>query len=500
MILSDEIGFPVVTSTAPERRAGARTGRAAVWKTESFMVAASRRRLAVFASCRHRRIAAQGRQARCAAYRTSKKAALRFARLPRAARAAMAPWTSWGLDSGCVTTTVVATTSMRGPRAADAQRRSPEGVHSGDASGIVLAFRIAPPSSTGSRTAATRPCAARGFPRAIPEEACARTAQRRHGERDTQVPFADRRSRYRRFTRRRCVNRTWRLALGVTGADGFPACKRRQRAAANLPPQALSRDCLRQSTGPGHAGDARCSIRSAHGAPCAFEGDEGATGWNAPPTAPWRGAGDRRKPRMRSMASHRPPWARAAPFRSWRARHISRKPIRSQVLGPKSKRTVPNEFWQFLPIEADGGLAAGSRHAARTAPDAMGFQDCGVGGPASATVVLSACERRIGGARVSASKAGRGGVSRAARVRLRLRGPSQHHRIRHVSALRRAVPVGMAAGTAKASANGEERREPAEALVMRRRIRPNTAPAHRLTCGQEGPNRLSALMIVPARA
>ena len=118
------------------------------------------------------------------------------------------------------------------------------------------------------------------------------------------------------------LNRTWRPALSVIGADGLPPIA---NAGNVLRPQTSLKLSLRlPPTVDGDSGDRRrcrrCSrpIRPHGASGDVSTADEGATGWNAPPTAPWLEARARRARRRRSTASRRRRWARAARFRSWR--------------------------------------------------------------------------------------------------------------------------------------------------------------------------------------
>ena len=86
------------------------------------------------------------------------------------------------------------------------------------------------------------------------------------------------------------LNRTWRPALSVIGAEGLPPIA----SAGNvLRPQTSLKLSLRlPPTLDGDQGDRRPQApvrdRSAGAAPPSrSRADQGASGWNAPPTAPW---------------------------------------------------------------------------------------------------------------------------------------------------------------------------------------------------------------------
>jgi acetylornithine deacetylase/succinyl-diaminopimelate desuccinylase-like protein len=85
------------------------------------------------------------------------------------------------------------------------------------------------------------------------------------------------------------LNRTWRPALSVIGADGFPAIA---DAGNVLRPRTALRLSLRLPPPVDGAAAAETLKRlleadPPHGATVRFDADEGATGWSAPPTAPW---------------------------------------------------------------------------------------------------------------------------------------------------------------------------------------------------------------------
>lgn len=144
------------------------------------------------------------------------------------------------------------------------------------------------------------------------------------------------------------LNRTWRPALSVTGAAGFPSIdsagnvlrpKTSFKLSLRLPPtvdgeratRALKR--LLESDPPYHAR-------------VTFSEDAGATGWNAPPTAPWLARS--------AEAASRAAFGRDAawmgeggtiPFMSMLgAKFPNAQFLITGVLGPKSNAHGPNEF------------------------------------------------------------------------------------------------------------------------------------------------------------
>ena len=93
------------------------------------------------------------------------------------------------------------------------------------------------------------------------------------------------------------LNRTWRPFLSVVGADGLPAIKDagnvlRPKTALKLslriPPLIDGQQATRELK-------RILEADPPHGAKVSFEADQGATGWSAPPTAPWllEAAGER---------------------------------------------------------------------------------------------------------------------------------------------------------------------------------------------------------------
>jgi acetylornithine deacetylase/succinyl-diaminopimelate desuccinylase-like protein len=87
----------------------------------------------------------------------------------------------------------------------------------------------------------------------------------------------------------RIINRTWRPALSVTGADGLPVLE----AAGNVlrPSTALKLSLRLPPTVKGEAASAALKMLletdPPYNAKVRFQPDQSATGWNAPETAPW---------------------------------------------------------------------------------------------------------------------------------------------------------------------------------------------------------------------
>ena len=144
------------------------------------------------------------------------------------------------------------------------------------------------------------------------------------------------------------LNRTWRPALSVTGAAGFPAI---DSAGNVLRPKTTFKLSLRlPPTVDGEAATRRLKqlLESdpPYNARVTFDADWGASGWNAPETAPWlaRAADD-----ASQMAFGRPAaWmgeGGTIPFMNMLAARFPRAQfLTTGVLGPRSNAHGPNEF------------------------------------------------------------------------------------------------------------------------------------------------------------
>jgi acetylornithine deacetylase/succinyl-diaminopimelate desuccinylase-like protein len=144
------------------------------------------------------------------------------------------------------------------------------------------------------------------------------------------------------------LNRTWRPALSVTGADGLPAIA---DAGNVLRPRTALKLSLRlpPSVDGASAQDAMRKLLEAnppHGASVRFESEEAATGWNAPPTAPWLAQALREA----SETFYGKPSAAmgeggSIPFMTMLGKHFPQAQfLITGVLGPKSNAHGPNEF------------------------------------------------------------------------------------------------------------------------------------------------------------
>jgi acetylornithine deacetylase/succinyl-diaminopimelate desuccinylase-like protein len=259
-----------------------------------------------------------------------------------------------GLDSGCGDyERLWATTSLRGLTGGTLSVDVlTEGVHSGDASGIVpSSFRVARKLLDRLEDSATGRVLPAVFHATIPEERArqAREAAAIMGKSTVgKYPFADRTQPMVSDHAEALLNRTWRPALSVIGADGFPAIA----DAGNVlrPRTALKLSLRLPPTVDGAT--AAAALRELleadppHGATVRFEADEGATGWNAPPTAPWLAAAIE----AASRKYYDKPAAAMGeggtiPFMAMLGKHFpDAQFLITGVLGPHSNAHGPNEF------------------------------------------------------------------------------------------------------------------------------------------------------------
>ena len=237
-----------------------------------------------------------------------------------------------------------------------------EGVHSGDAGGVVpSSFRIARSlldRIDDSRTGVVKPAA---FNCAIPPGRLeqARAAAAILG--DTvwkRFPWAsccDDQASARLFAEpvtkdpyEVVLNRTWRAALAVTGADGLPALE----SAGNVQrPRTALKLSLRLPPlvdGPKAAAELKKVLEAdaPYSASVKFECDSAATGWNALPTAPWLAAAlDRASQFCFGQAAAYMGEGGTIPFMGMLGVRFPRaQMLVTGVLGPKSNAHGPNEF------------------------------------------------------------------------------------------------------------------------------------------------------------
>ncbi len=259
-----------------------------------------------------------------------------------------------GLDSGCGDyERLWVTTSLRGIAAGtlDVEVLT-EGVHSGDASGVVpSSFRIARHLLDRLEDSATGEVLPPEFHTPIPTERRAQAAAAAALLGDAMVrrfPFADDTTPMAESLAEAVLNRTWRPALSVIGADGLPAIA----SAGNVlrPRTALKLSLRLPPTVDGvrATGDMQRLLEAdvPHKASARFVADQGATGWDAPPTAPWLAQAQDDA----STAFYDKPCAAMGeggtiPFMAMLGKRFpDAQFLITGVLGPKSNAHGPNEF------------------------------------------------------------------------------------------------------------------------------------------------------------
>jgi len=227
-----------------------------------------------------------------------------------------------------------------------------EGVHSGDASGVVpSSFRIARKLLDRLEDAGNGWILPSAFHVHIPPERVAQAGAaasilgdivfRKYPFSAGTLPMID-------DAAEALLNRTWRPALSIIGADGLPAIAN----AGNVlrPKTALELSLRLPPLVDGHT--ATVTMKSLlesdppHGAKVTFEAAQGATGWNAPATRPWLGmALD-----DASRAVYGKPVAAMGeggtiPFMAMLGERFPQAQfLITGVLGPKSNAHGPNEF------------------------------------------------------------------------------------------------------------------------------------------------------------
>ena len=259
-----------------------------------------------------------------------------------------------GLDSGCGDyERMWATTSLRGLAGGKfTVEVLTEGVHSGDASGVVpSSFRIARKLLDRLEDSATGHLLPSEFHAAIPAERAAQAKRAADILGDliiNKYPFAGSTQPMVSDHAEALLNRTWRPALSIIGADGLPAIA---DAGNVLRPQTSLELSLRLPPTVDAEMAARTMKRVLESDPPAdanvrFEITEGATGWNSPPTADWlaRAIDD-----ASSLFYDKPAAAMGEggtiPFMAMLGKHFpGAQFLITGVLGPHSNAHGPNEF------------------------------------------------------------------------------------------------------------------------------------------------------------
>jgi acetylornithine deacetylase/succinyl-diaminopimelate desuccinylase-like protein len=238
-----------------------------------------------------------------------------------------------------------------------------EGVHSGDAGGVVpSSFRIARAlldRIDDSRTGAVRPAA---FSCEVPADRLAQAKQAAQILGDTmwkRFPWAgccdEPQGTSRLFAQpasqdpvELILNRTWRAALAVTGADGLPPLEsagnvQRPRTALKLslrlPPLVDAERAARQM-------QELLQEDAPYSAVVRFDYDSAATGWNAPAIAPWLAASlDTASQDLFGRPAAYLGEGGTIPFMGMLGvKFPNAQMLVTGVLGPKSNAHGPNEF------------------------------------------------------------------------------------------------------------------------------------------------------------
>jgi acetylornithine deacetylase/succinyl-diaminopimelate desuccinylase-like protein len=227
-----------------------------------------------------------------------------------------------------------------------------EGVHSGDASGVVpSSFRIARALLGRIEDGASGAILPAAFHAEIPPARAAQAADaarvlgpshwRRFPFASTTRPMGD-------SDTERVLARTWRPFLEVTGAAGLPSLasagnvlrpETALKLSLRLPP------CVDAQSATRHL-RALLEADPPHGASVRFEGEAAAQGWDAPPLAPWLGAALERASQAwfgRKAVSMGE--GGTIPFMSMLgARFPEAQFLITGVLGPGANAHGPNEF------------------------------------------------------------------------------------------------------------------------------------------------------------
>ena len=259
-----------------------------------------------------------------------------------------------GLDSGCGNYEQLwGTASLRGlVNGVLTVEVLTEGVHSGDASGVVpSSFRIARQLLDRLEDARTGQIIAKEFHCAIPAERIEQAKQAGAILGDTvwsKFPFAGATRPMLNEAAEAILNRTWRPFMSIVGADGMPAIKDagnvlRPRTALKLSLRIPPLLDGRQATL-----DMKRILEAdrPQGAKVTFEADQGASGWSAPPTAAWlkeavNSASQNFYSRPAAMIGE----GGTIPFMAMLGKQFpAAQFLITGVLGPKSNAHGPNEF------------------------------------------------------------------------------------------------------------------------------------------------------------
>ncbi|HEY1289617.1 MAG TPA: M20/M25/M40 family metallo-hydrolase [Burkholderiales bacterium] len=259
-----------------------------------------------------------------------------------------------GLDSGCGNYDQLwGTTSLRGlVNGVLSVEVLTEGVHSGDASGVVAeGARVARQLLERIDDAATGVVKPAAFHAQIPlerSEQAKRAAEVLGEEIWRRFPFVKGMQPMTSDLSDLVLNRTWRPMLAVTGAEGLPAPANagnvlRPKTALvlslRLPPTVKADSAARQL-------QAILEADPPYGARVKFDYGQAATGWHAPPTAPWLAAAvDTTSIKNFGKSAMWMGEGGTIPFMAMLgARFPSAQFLITGVLGPQANAHGPNEF------------------------------------------------------------------------------------------------------------------------------------------------------------
>jgi len=259
-----------------------------------------------------------------------------------------------GLDSGCSNYEQLwFTTSLRGIAAGTLRVEVlTEGVHSGDASGIVpSSFRIARLLLDRLEDPNTGRILPSEFHCAIPEERLeqARAVGAMLGDEIYgKYPYAGGTRTMAADPAQAVLNKTWRPFLSVIGANGLPPIANAGNVLRPCTELKLSLRIPPLIDGRLATQDLKRILEAdpPHGAKFSFEADQGATGWHAPPSAPWlleaaQGASQAIFAKPAAMQGS----GGTIPFMGMLGKHYPQAQfLITGVLGPKSNAHGPNEF------------------------------------------------------------------------------------------------------------------------------------------------------------
>ncbi len=244
-----------------------------------------------------------------------------------------------GLDSGCGNYEQLwMTTSLRGIAAGTLKVEVlNEGVHSGDASGVVpSSFRIARQLIDRIEDASTGHILPKEFHCDIPTE------------RIEQADLAGNTQPMTDVHGEAVLNRTWRPFLSVVGAQGMPAIKDAGNVLRPYTALKLSLRIPPLIDGEGATQDMKRVLESDPplGAKVTFEPDQSATGWHALATAPWlKEIVDAASKQFYGKPAMMMGEGGTIPFMAMLGQSFpDAQFLITGVLGPKSNAHGPNEF------------------------------------------------------------------------------------------------------------------------------------------------------------